>query len=109
MYANDLSGYLEYKKQNAYENKINVQSILQAMEKFREWSGLKINLGKTYLTIFGRHFEKPKFVDELRIKWCVEFKLLGIYFDSTLSKMYINYDKAIDSIRKEINSRKFIF
>ena len=74
------------------------------MNKFREWSGLKINLGKTYLTIFGRHLEKPKFVDELNIKWCVEFKLLGIYFDSTLSKMYVNYDKAIDSIRKEINS-----
>ena len=104
MYADDLSVYLEYKKQNAYENKVNVQSILQAMEKFREWSGLKINLGKTYLTIFGRHFEKPRFVDELKIKWCVEFKLLGIYFDSTLSRMYINYDKAIDSIRKEINS-----
>ena len=75
--------------------------MLPRLWKFREWSGLKINLGKTYLTIFGRHFEKPRFVDELRIKCCVEFKLLGISFDSTLSKMYINYDKAIDSIRKE--------
>ena len=53
--------------------------------------------------------KKPKFVDELSIKWCIEFKLLGIYFDSTLSKMYINYDKAIDSIRKEIDSWKFRF
>ena len=50
MYIDDLSVYLEYKKQNEYENKTNVQSILQAMEKLREWSGLKINLGKTYLT-----------------------------------------------------------
>ena len=73
------------------------------MERFREWSGLRINLGKTYLTIFGRQFDKPRFVDELKIKWCVEFKLLGIYFDFTLSRMYINYDKAINSIRKEIN------
>ena len=48
-------------------------------------------------------------MDELKIKWCVEFKLLGIYFDFTLSRMYINYDKAIDSIRKEINSWKFRF
>ena len=86
-----------------------MQSILQAMERFREWSGLKINLGKTYLMIFSRHFERPGFGDELKIKWCVEFKLLGIYFDSTLSRMYINYDKAIDSIRREINSWKFIF
>ena len=80
------------------------------MEKFIEWSGLKINLGKTYLTIFGSHFKKPGFVDELSIKWCVEFRLLGIHFDSTLSKMHVNYNnKAIDSIRKEINSWKFRF
>ena len=60
MYADDLSVYLEFKKQKEYDNKANVQSILQAMEKFKEWSGLKINLGKTYLTIFGRHFKKIK-------------------------------------------------
>ena len=58
MYADDLSVYLEFKKQKEYDNRANVQSILQAMEKFKEWSGLKINLGKTYLTIFGRHFKK---------------------------------------------------
>ena len=109
MYADDLSVYLEFKKKNEYNNKANVQSILQAMNKFREWSGLKINLGKTYLTIFGKHFEKPKFVDELNIKWCVKFKLLGIHFDSTLSKMYVNFNNAIDSIKKEINSWKFRF
>ena len=34
---------------------------------------------------------------------------MGIYFDSTLSKMYINYDKAIYTIKKEINSWKFRF
>ena len=45
------------------------------MEKFREWSGLRINLGKTYLTIFGKQYKKPKFADELKIKWCPEFKL----------------------------------
>ena len=77
------------------------------MEKFKEWSGLKINLGKTYLTIFGKQYRKPKFVDELEIKWCVEFKLLGIYFDATLSKMHVNYDKAIDLNQKELSSWKY--
>ena len=43
MYADDLSVYLEFKKKNGYDNKTNVQSILQAMNKFKEWSGLKIN------------------------------------------------------------------
>merc|ERR1711888_384730 len=74
---------------------------------FKEWSGLRINLGKTYVTIFGRQFDKPKFVDELRVNWCVEFKLLGIYFDSSLSKMDKNYDKAVESIRRELNSWKY--
>ena len=54
MYADDLSVFLGYKKRNAYENKINVRCILQAMEMFGGWSGLKINLSKTYLTVFGR-------------------------------------------------------
>ena len=64
---------------------------------------MKINLSKTYLTVFGRLFDKPIFFDELKIKWCVEFKLLGIYFDSMLSKMYMVYERAIESIgRKSI-------
>ena len=56
------------------------------MRKFQEWSGLKINLDKTFLAIFGKIHKKYKFVDELKIKWRTEFKLLGIYFDVTLSK-----------------------
>ena len=95
MYADDLSIYLEYSNSRESENKGNVQSILQMMEKFREWSGLKINLGKTYLTIFGKIHKKPKFVDELKINQCIKFKLVGICFDVTLSKMHINYDKAV--------------
>ena len=82
---------LEYKKSSSYENKINVKRVLQTMEIFKSWSGLKINLGKTYLTVFGKLTDKPKFIKELGIKWCTEFKLLGIYFDSTLSKMNVNY------------------
>ena len=61
--------------------------VLNLMERFYVWSGLKINVGKTYETIFGREFKKPRFVDELKIKWCNDFKLLGIHFDVTLSNM----------------------
>ena len=93
MYADDLSIFLEYKKHSSYENKANVKRILQTMEIFKSWSGLKINLGKTYLTVFGKLTDKPKFIEELKIKWCTELKLLGIYFDSTLSKMHVNYKK----------------
>ena len=109
MYADDLSIFLEYKKGNPYENKENVKRVLQTMEIFKGWSGLKINLGKTYLTVFGILTDKPKFISELGIKWCTEFKLLGIHFDSTLSNMHVNYEKAIESVRREINSWKFRF
>ena len=71
--------------------------------------GIKINLGETYLTIFGKQNKKMKFVDELGVKWCLEFKLMGIYFDVTLSKMLVNYDKAIESVRKELSSWKYRF
>ena len=49
------------------------------------------------MTIFGKIQKKPAFVDELMIEWCIEFKLLGIYFYSALSNMQGNYEKAIDS------------
>merc|ERR1711951_123566 len=38
MYAEDLSIYLEYKRNREFENKPNIQSILQPTEKFKEWS-----------------------------------------------------------------------
>ena len=109
MYADDLSIFLEYKKHSAYENKANARCILQTMEMFRGWSGLKINLSTTYLTVFGKVADKPRFIEELKIKWCTEFKLLRIYFDSTLSKMHVNYEEAIESVRPDINSWKYCF
>ena len=60
IYADDLSIYLEYNKTRESEN-------------------LKIKLDKTYLTIFGKTLKK-KFVDELKIKWCTEFKRLDMKF-----------------------------
>ena len=39
----------------------------------------------------------------------MEFKLLGIYFDVTLSKMQVNYEKAIEAVKKELYSWKHRF
>ena len=86
IYAN-LTIYLEYDRRNNWKNKENVKEVLNLMKRFYVWSGLKINLGKTYVTIFGRECKKTKFVDELKLKWCIDFKLLGIHFDVTLSNM----------------------
>ena len=87
IYADDLSIYLEYDCKRNWRNKENIREVLSIMERFYNWSGLKINLGKTYVTIFGKECKEPKFVNYLKLKWCINFKLLGIHFDVTLSKM----------------------
>ena len=76
------------------------------MDRFYEWSGLKINLSKTYVTIFGRDHSKPKYINELKLKRCNSFKLLGIHFDSTLSNMQKNYQIDLDNVHKELHSWK---
>ena len=63
------------------------------------WKRLK-GKGKTQSTIFGSNFRKPPLVDVLNLKWSVEFKLLGIYFDSEIKHMDKNYTQALDEIRK---------
>ena len=107
IYADDLSIYLEYDSRRNWRNKENIREVLVIMEKFYTWSRLKINLGKTYVSIFGKEQKEPKFVNELKLKWCTKFKLLGIHFDVTLSEMQRNYQIGLDSIRKELYSWKF--
>ena len=70
------------------------------------WSGLKVNRGKTYLSIFGESLEKPRFVQELGIKWCTDFTLLGIKFDQTLDLMDSNFDSCFKKVKNEISSWK---
>ncbi len=57
---------------------------------FEKWPGLKVNQGKTQVTVFKVKFRKPDLVEVLNLKWCIEFKLLGIYFDSDLKHMEKN-------------------
>ena len=61
IYADNLLIFLGYNKGRESENKENVRNILKIMGKFPEWSGLKINLAKTYLAIFGKIYKKHKF------------------------------------------------
>ena len=44
------------------------------------------------LTIFGCKDTDPLLCEELGIKWCTNFKLLGLWFDQTLKDMNTNYD-----------------
>ena len=79
------------------------------IELFFVWSGLKINRGKTYLSIFGKRISCPGYVITLRIKWCTEFKLLGINFDQTLDQMDENYEGCFEKVKNELSSWRHRF
>ena len=82
-YADDLTLYLEWSESHT-QNANNVSVVLETLESFCLLSGLKVNRGKTMLTIFGNKDTDPTLCEELRIKWCTKFKLLGLWFDQTL-------------------------
>ena len=84
IYADDLSINLKYDYNNKLANKNNVLEVLMTIELFYKWSSLKVNRGKTQLTIFIRKFQKPSFVEKVRMKWVSTFRLLGIQFCNTL-------------------------
>ena len=94
-YADDLTLYLKYIKNNDKENKKNIKNALECFSKFSKWSGLNINKNKTYVNIFGQKIPEPPFIQELSLKFCNSFTLLGITFDSTLENMMTNYDEGI--------------
>ena len=59
IYADDLTTYLNRHKSDNKKNQENVRKILETLEMFFVWSGLKINRGKTYLSIFGASLDCP--------------------------------------------------
>ena len=99
IYAHEITLYLRRDKSNLRANFRNVHEAMRVVEIFYRGSGLKVNRGKTYITIFGSRFGKLVYVDQLGIKWCSSFKLLGITFNQTLSNMECNYDKCLKSMK----------
>ena len=83
--------YLKLTKSKS-QNFRNVQKAMRIVDIFHRWSGLKVNRGKTYSTIFGICLKQPEYVAQLGLKWCIKFELLGIQFDQTLSDMECNYE-----------------
>ena len=102
-YADDLTVYLE-RSSLQEQNYANINAVLKKLEEFRILSGLKANRGKTMLTVFGNRDDDSLLCDELGIKWCTRFKLLGIWFDQTLDDMMINSDIAKKKVKEIANS-----
>ena len=76
---------------------------------FFVWSGIKINRGKTCLSIFGAILVCPRFVQTLRIKWSTESQLLGLNFNQYLTNMDQNYQDCFEKVKKELNSWRHRF
>ena len=76
-YADDLTLYSKYFPTDNKENRKNVKYALDCFSIFSTWSGLKINITKTYVTVFGKDVpELPSFVGELSFNYCDSFTLL---------------------------------
>ena len=73
IYADDLTIYLQRHPFKEKRNLENISNALEIIELFFVWSRLKINRGKTYLSIFGKSISCLGYVNTLRIKWCTEF------------------------------------
>ena len=94
-YADDLTLFLKLFKNDDKKNKENIKAALDCFSLFSSWSGLNINKNKTYLNIFGQESPEPPYVKELGLNYCNEFTLLGITYDSTLTKMMCNYEAGL--------------
>ena len=106
-YADDLTLYLKYFPLEKH-NKRNIKRALDCFDSFSNWSGLKINKKKTYVTIFGgKKVPKPPFVGELGLNYCDSFTLLGVVFDPTLSCMRTNYDEGLRKMEIVANDWRY--
>ena len=96
-YADDLTAYLD-------GSKSSLENIICILDKFRDLSGLKINLSKCKAVWIGKNrFSNMKLCEDLNLIWTDKFKLLGVDFDSDLALMDENFKNKIQEINKLFN------
>ena len=97
LYADDCSIFLE-------PNSANLREACIILNNFYSLSGLKIQVTKTKAIWFGAGWNsKENLCPDLKLDWDTEFRLLGIDFDSSLTKMDRNLETKIEEIRKLFN------
>ena len=93
-YADDLTAYLD-------GSEGSLVSILNILDKFRQISGLKINLSKCKAVWIGKYRNNDfQLCKDLKLIWTNKFKLLGVDFDSDLATMDNNFYVKLDEIEK---------
>lgn len=98
-YADDTFLFLDGEEDSLKES-------LSMFEKFREVSGLKINLEKTQAVWIGKHTKK-QLCPEINIQWSDTFKVLGINFSNDLTRIgELNFSQALVSFEKILSIHK---
>ena len=101
LYADDATIFLEYDANT-------LRATVAILENFFKLSGLKIQLEKSQVIVFGNLPDGDyRLCPEIPLEWKQDFKLLGIMFDPFLEKMNQNFDLKIDSIKETICSWKY--
>ena len=83
----------------------SLQTALNVLEVFGDFSGLRMNREKTKVIWIGRkRFSKEKLNVKENLNWGnIDFNLLGIEFTTNLNEIPSkNYAKALNNIQKEI-------
>ena len=83
-YADDLTIVL--KLIGNKQDKVQLKKVIEILQKFKEISGLSINLKKTNIVPFGKFLEPHimNLSDHTRLKRADNFRLLGIDFNNKL-------------------------
>ena len=65
--ADNLTIYLEYNQLTDDKNNTDIENMLNVLEQFCIWSGLRVNVEETYLTVFGSNCTQPRLKANLKI------------------------------------------
>ena len=88
----------------------SLQNAMNTLNKFRDMSGLKINIDKTAAVWIGSFKNRnTKICNHLKINWNFNgtFDFLGVHFDTNLEEMVKqNYDKSFQAMKKMISNWK---
>ena len=87
----------------------SLESALNTLEIFGDYSGLKMNMEKTKVIWIGRkRFCKEKLNIKLKLEWGnTEFSMLGLHFSTNLKDIpHINFTETLQKIKKEMGNWK---
>ena len=98
LFADDMSIFLK-----CCEN--NLRNAVYILNKFYQLSGLKIQLQKTQVIVFGPLPEgNYKLCPEIELKWAQDFVLLGIHFNPNMLELGKNIEIKIEEISQKLET-----